>query len=313
MDPQMLSVFRGQGLPFRVNLEAVNRSVGVITMSLPFLLLGLGWVSQSCPGIDSISHHYFARPGGDVFVGAMIVTSALLCFFYRLPLPVDGYLGHSQLDIQLTRFAGICALVVALVPASGSGCEAFDGAGLRAFVSSGQGAQGIDMSEIREALAQGDAGLAQDLRSVELGFRFWDSFGQMPGYLDHLHYLAAAGLFLVMAYFALVVFPRPQSATSLQCTRARQIKQRRNLTYRICGTLILGSIALLGGQTVLLPKDGAALVWWNAWNLTFYIESVALISFGVSWSLKGRLLHQWRDPGECVPTQRNPQALGRAA
>ena len=58
MDISTLQTHRGQGLPFRVSLEAVNKGVGLVALGLPFALLAISWLGNTCAGIDSISHYY---------------------------------------------------------------------------------------------------------------------------------------------------------------------------------------------------------------------------------------------------------------
>lgn len=308
LDPhaaQTLRTHQGDGLPFRVSLEAVNKSVGIVAFGLPFVLLAVTWLGNTCTGIDSISHYYYSRVGGDLMVGALFLIGVLMMFFYKIPEPVDGYLGHHKRDIWLARFAGLCAFGVALAPTTGSGCEEFGGNALRLFLSGAQGTSALDLSQVREALGDGGAALRPDLlmalAETDAGFDFWGTFHSFPAFLNATHYASALGMFAVLAYFSLAVFPRPQSAAALSGTvDASDTKKRRNLIYRICGVLIIVAILALAVKFLALKEGSEGLATWNRNNLTFWFEALALWSFGVSWALKGRLFGFLRDNGEPV-------------
>ncbi|MBL9051881.1 MAG: hypothetical protein JNK19_17340 [Tabrizicola sp.] len=281
------------GLPFRVSLESVNRGVGLVAFTLPFALLAVWFLGGTCAGIDSISHYYYTRLGGDLLVGALCFIGTLLLFFYKLPAApeggtaaVDGYLGHGTLDIWAARFAGICAFGVALAPTSGTGCEDFSGGVARVFL---QGATGGE-------LALPITGTAS--------FDFWATLGLEGGLLTYTHYASALGMFVVLAYFSLVVFARPQTAVPVGAdSRQAARKQKRNLIYRVCGGLIVVAIVSLAYKALVHEEGSPGLESWNKANLTFWFEALGLVAFGVSWSLKGRLFGLFRDPEDEVPSQ----------
>jgi uncharacterized membrane protein YiaA len=98
------------------------------------------------------------------------------------------------------------------------------------------------------------------------------------GYVKVVHFLAAAGFFLVLAYFAIYLF------TKSGPTRTRQ-KQIRNSVYVTCGVLILICIALIGLYSLFLRDTPIATL-----KPIFWLESVALWAFGISWFIKGDTL-----------------------
>jgi hypothetical protein len=288
MDKDDLRQHLGDGLPFRVSLEAVNKGVGLVAFGLPFALLAIWFLGGTCKGIDSISHYYYTRLGGDLLVGALCFIGTLLLFFYNLPTApdggvaaVDGYLGHGIWDIRGARLAGLCAFGVALAPTSGTGCEDFSGGVARVFLT---GTTGGELS----------------LPVVgELGFDFWRTLNIDNGILTYTHYGSALGMFLVLAYFSLVVFPRPQSASSIQADNQPEMRKHvRNWTYRFCGGLIIVAILGLAYNFLAHSPGTQGYIDWNRANLTFWFEALGLVAFGVSWSLKGRLFAIFRDSGE---------------
>ncbi|NND44791.1 MAG: DUF998 domain-containing protein [Xanthomonadales bacterium] len=94
--------------------------------------------------------------------------------------------------------------------------------------------------------------------------------------LGNLHFASALVFFLTLAYFSLVLFTK--SDPSVPPTPR---KLQRNRIYRICGWTILACLAAI------------ALVWNFAsvpikqLQPVFWLESVAVIAFGVSWLTKG--------------------------
>ncbi|WP_377187199.1 hypothetical protein [Ruegeria meonggei] len=280
-----LEAHSNSGLPFRISLRSVNKGVGAVALGLPFALLLAGKLGHACASIDSISHYYYTRVGGDILVGALSFIGVLLLFFYRLPGnwsgttgDVDGYLGHKPLDMWLLRIAGLCALGVAFFPTSGTGCEMFNDATARVFLLDTQGGHGLSSAAV----------------TGKISFDFWAQTGVTNKILLNLHFISAAGMFLVLAYFSIFVFTRPQSKRARGSKtdigyEVSTLKWWRNAGYYLFGGLILLAIAALAIKAIFLSDKPAIIKWWDMNNLTFWFEALALVAFGLSWSLKGRL------------------------
>jgi hypothetical protein len=95
--------------------------------------------------------------------------------------------------------------------------------------------------------------------------------------LNTVHTMFAAQMFLVLAYFCLVLFRRSSPGKS----RTRR-KQHRNAVYAVCGAVILVCDAMM----VSLNLEGAARIL-RPFNPLLNCESLALIAFGVAWLTKG--------------------------
>lgn len=95
------------------------------------------------------------------------------------------------------------------------------------------------------------------------------------GYVKVVHYLAAAGFFLVLAYFAIYLFTKSGPTKTPQ-------KEKRNRVYVTCGVCILVFIALIGVYQLLPWKAGISSI-----KPVFWLESFALWAFGISWFVKG--------------------------
>ncbi|MFD1341089.1 hypothetical protein [Litorisediminicola beolgyonensis] len=295
-----------EDLPLAANPKSVNRSVGYIAFLMPFALLASGKITGLCAaqdGLDSLSHYYFSRIGGTIFVGALTVISVLMLFFYSRRVPpgratgtaeirADGFVNFTRMDMILVRVAGAAAFLIALFPTSGIGCESAD-LWLRGF-SYVPGDVGTD-------LADGMAGGA-----LETTFGFWDSFGVpqetfFAKVLGSLHYGAAAVMFAILGYFSLVVFTRVQSPDALRegvdesgprakLTELTWRKKTRNAIYALCGITIFAAILALGIKQLVDPAI------YNRNNLTFWFEWAALAAFGLSWLVKGRFISWLNDP-----------------
>ena len=90
-------------------------------------------------------------------------------------------------------------------------------------------------------------------------------------------------LFLALAYFSLFLFTKVKKDGSM--TRE---KARRNKLYVTCGVVILGCIALIPLYHLLPEENFLATI-----QPVFWLESLALWAFGVSWLTKGEML--WKD------------------
>ena len=123
--------------------------------------------------------------------------------------------------------------------------------------------------------------IAGDLACLfALGVAFFPNDGQ--AWERVVHFASAAALFLVLSYFSLVLF------TKSGPTRTPQ-KKIRNRIYRVCGVIMLVCIISIGLYSWLLDDTVVSRV-----NPVFWLESLMLWAFGISWFVKGETL--LRDP-----------------
>lgn len=94
------------------------------------------------------------------------------------------------------------------------------------------------------------------------------------------HYAFAAILFLILAFFCLVLFR--MTAADRQLTRQ---KLQRNHIYVVCGVTILVSILAIAICSALHVK-----VVFGAIAPKFLFETTSLFSFGVAWLVKGETI-----------------------
>jgi hypothetical protein len=96
-----------------------------------------------------------------------------------------------------------------------------------------------------------------------------------------IHLTSAAAFFLVLAYFSLVLFTK--TAHGGHMTTA---KKNRNRIYKICGVVMLACLALIALYMLFLHKKFPDLA---SWKPVFWLESFALLAFGISWLTKAEV------------------------
>jgi hypothetical protein len=93
-----------------------------------------------------------------------------------------------------------------------------------------------------------------------------------------VHFVSAASLFLVLAYFSLFLFTRTGGSPTPR-------KKIRNTIYRTCGITILVCIVLIALYMWTLADSPVA-----RFVPVFWLETFALWAFGFAWFVKGETL-----------------------
>jgi hypothetical protein len=93
--------------------------------------------------------------------------------------------------------------------------------------------------------------------------------------VSDVHLLCAAILFVTLGVFSMFLFTRSAGTATPQ-------KEERNRLYRACGAAIFVAIGLICVVNVVHTVSGLHAVFW--------LESVAVTAFGVSWLVKGGFL-----------------------
>jgi hypothetical protein len=109
---------------------------------------------------------------------------------------------------------------------------------------------------------------------------------QQQTILGWVHYGFAAVLFIILAYFALVLFRKPvrlfERSSALNLPGR---SQQRNLLYWWCGWAIVACILLL-----LLISRLPNIPWLQPLHPVFWLETLAICAFGFAWIVKGEVL-----------------------
>jgi hypothetical protein len=93
-----------------------------------------------------------------------------------------------------------------------------------------------------------------------------------------VHFGSAVALFLVLSYFALFLFTKTGGVPTPE-------KRMRNRIYRTCGVSILVCIVLIGVYYWRFRDSVLAGL-----KPVFWLESLALWAFGISWFVKGETI-----------------------
>lgn len=96
-----------------------------------------------------------------------------------------------------------------------------------------------------------------------------------------LHLVCACILFVLLAVFSLFLFTQTGDASQTP------EKGRRNQVYRVCGAVIVAAIVLVAASNIVEPP--------SAWHSLFWLESIAVVAFGISWLVKGYSPPLWAD------------------
>jgi hypothetical protein len=88
-----------------------------------------------------------------------------------------------------------------------------------------------------------------------------------------VHMISAGILFVLLAVFALVLFPRSAGDMTPR-------KRLRNVLYRTSGGLMVAAIVLM------FPSQQAL----DSWHAFLWLETVCVWAFGISWLVKGGFL-----------------------
>jgi len=107
--------------------------------------------------------------------------------------------------------------------------------------------------------------------------------------VGRVHLIFAGLLFTLLAVFALVLFPRSGGAKTAA-------KKHRNIVYRTCGVIIIAAMVMVPVSNVLDPPE-----WLHAF---FWLETICVVAFGISWLVKGGFLGILADkptPAPAVP------------
>lgn len=93
------------------------------------------------------------------------------------------------------------------------------------------------------------------------------------------HYFSAAMFLICLSFMSLFLFTNSNQSGEKKGTRIKV----HNRIHRTCGVLMLMALMIiLAGYLDIIPDD-----FYEAHHLTFWMETLAVESFGFSWLLKG--------------------------
>lgn len=229
IDPQLISYY------------TLRKSVGILGIAFPILLIVGTIVSTGCNETLSSISAYYHTGMRNIFVG-------LLC---AIALFLFTYTGYDSTDSTAGNIGCFFALGVALFPTSYT-----------------------------------DALVCGIVKQTE------------PSIISTIHFTSAAGLFLTLAYFSICRFTKTKKEPEM-CwkrlywknheDRPKGRKLVRNRIYVTCGLIMIGCILFIAIYKLLGKTTFGEFLF--QYDPVFWLEAIALWSFGVSWLTKGKTLY----------------------
>ncbi len=106
------------------------------------------------------------------------------------------------------------------------------------------------------------------------------------GIMSVLHYISAAALFIILAYFCLGPFRKNLRDQSGK-------KGLRNKIYLFCGIVMLLCIVGIAGASLILSSEVVEQL-----RIVYWGEAIALDAFGFAWFVSGKALGVFAEPDE---------------
>ncbi|SFA55440.1 hypothetical protein SAMN04487972_11394 [Paracoccus halophilus] len=238
----------------------MRKAIGFMGFFIPTAMLLYALLTGD-PLRSSISSYYYS-PMREVFVGGLLAIAVFMWSYrgYREP-------GRLITDRLVARCAAVAITLGSLSPTDPPRVEA----GLQPAATAGPGNGGALECLLNNGPTADhpsvDYNLMQCLLGPELGPR--------------LHIAAAAVFLLALAVFCLVLFVRDDSPPEATAPE----KQAEHRIYRICGWIIIASMALIA--FLWLTDLDVALA---ALRPVFWLEALACFAFATSWLIKGRTM-----------------------
>lgn len=251
--------------------ERTGRAIGLIALALP-VFTGLFAALGVVPMRDSISHFYYTRFMGDFFVGGLFFLGIMMTFlFHTDDKKIIGWSNLKPWEVIAVRFIGIFAILVAVFPTTDKGGDTEAGTILRGF---------------GKTVEAGEANIFYSLTQGKI-------FDQEIG--GFVHYCAAFAMFALLFYFLAVVFRRDQRSNAKADVEPLQMsrKAERNRAYTVLAGFMLIALLAMGWDGLVARTSNDEV--WNARNLTFVFETMALLAFGLGWLIKGRAFPYYND------------------
>jgi hypothetical protein len=106
----------------------------------------------------------------------------------------------------------------------------------------------------------------------------------LAGWVGTIHFVFAASFFSMLIYFSLFLFTK----TDLEKPPTPE-KLQRNKVYRACGYVMIVCMILVAIY-FMLPASAAASL--KVYHPVFWLETAAIVAFGLSWLTKGEAILQ---------------------
>lgn len=104
-------------------------------------------------------------------------------------------------------------------------------------------------------------------------------------WISIMHFTFAALFFIVLVYFSLFLFTQ----SSYEKNERPKQKRKRDALYHICGYVMIACILLIAIYAAFLREKLPGI---KQYDPVFWLETIALFAFGVSWLTKGQFLFE---------------------
>ncbi len=114
-----------------------------------------------------------------------------------------------------------------------------------------------------------------------LGVAFFPTTPELqdPDLTGTLHFFFAVLFFATLVFFSLFLFTRTRNVNQMTAQ-----KKKRNTVYHICGYIMIACILSMALYFFVFENK---YPWLDQAHPVFFLESLALVAFGVSWLVKG--------------------------
>ncbi len=107
-------------------------------------------------------------------------------------------------------------------------------------------------------------------------------------WIKTVHFTFAGLFFATLIYFSLILFPKSKAEKNHLSNK----KKKRNTIFHICGYVMISCIVLIALYFFYLQERFPEL---QHLDPVFWLESIALWAFGISWLTKGQLIFKDKD------------------
>jgi uncharacterized membrane protein len=108
---------------------------------------------------------------------------------------------------------------------------------------------------------------------------------------DNIHYIVSALFLAILSFMSLFLFTKSGEYITKQ-------KIKRNRVFKVCGIIMLASICLIPLNEIKIVHDHI-----YKFKPTLICETIALISFGISWLVKGELIFKDKNDTQTIKTR----------
>ncbi|MCL6261535.1 hypothetical protein M3O96_20715 [Aquiflexum sp. TKW24L] len=92
--------------PHLITFMRLRKSIGFLAIFFPLILIIYAWSFGNCRTIQAAVSDYYYTASGDIFIGVIFAISFFLI----------AYKGYDRMDQWLTNTAGICSVLISLLP-----------------------------------------------------------------------------------------------------------------------------------------------------------------------------------------------------